>query len=82
MAEGARVHARTLTIRDPEQVDNFISSVWDALGGLDVLVNNAGGQFAQAALDFEVKGWNAVIDTNLTGTFNLCKLAVQAMMRV
>ena len=31
--------------------------------------NNAGGQFPQASLDFSRKGWNAVIDTNLNGTW-------------
>ncbi len=80
-ALGARVHTRTMTIRDPEQVDNFISSVWDGVGGLDVLVNNAGGQYAQAALDFEVKGWNAVIDTNLNGTWYMMQSAARQWVK-
>ena len=76
-ALGARVHAQTMSIRDPEQVGRFVSSVWDTCGGLDVLVNNAGGQFPQAALDFEVKGWNAVIDTNLNGTWYMMQSAAR-----
>jgi citronellol/citronellal dehydrogenase len=40
-------------------------------GRVDLLVNSAGGQFPQAAVDFTDKGWRAVIDTNLTGTFNM-----------
>lgn len=66
---GARVFSLPLNIRDPEQVDNFIAAVWGEFGALDILVNNAGGQFPQMALDFKVKGWNAVIDTNLNGTW-------------
>lgn len=66
---GAQVFSRSLTIRDPDQVDGFIEAVWDEFGALDLLVNNAGGQFPQMALDFKVKGWNAVIDTNLNGTW-------------
>ena len=66
---GGKVLAKQLTIRDPEQVSDFIESVHVEFGRLDVLVNNAGGQFPQAALDFSVKGWNAVIDTNLNGTW-------------
>jgi len=58
-----------LSIRDPEQVANFISAVGERFGRLDVLVNNAGGQFPQPALDYSVKGWNAVVDTNLNGTW-------------
>ncbi len=47
------------------------------MGGLDVLINNVGGQYSQAVLDFEVKGWNAVIDTNLNGTWYMMQSAAQ-----
>ena len=40
-----------------------------ANGGIDYQINNAGGQFSQKAIDYSVKGWNAVIDTNLNGTW-------------
>jgi citronellol/citronellal dehydrogenase len=66
---GAKVFAMPMTIRDPEQVEDFVSKVNQEYGSIDVLVNNAGGQFPQAALDFTPKGWNAVIDTNLNGTW-------------
>jgi NAD(P)-dependent dehydrogenase (short-subunit alcohol dehydrogenase family) len=42
-----------------------------------VLVNNAGGQFPQAAIDYSVKGWNAVIDTNLNGTWYMMQAAAR-----
>ena len=41
------------------------------------LVNSAGGQFPQAAIDFSVKGWNAVINTNLNGTWYMMQAAAQ-----
>ncbi|MEM9530854.1 MAG: SDR family oxidoreductase [Pseudomonadota bacterium] len=66
-----------MTIRDPEQVNSLMDSIWDTWGGLDVLVNNAGGQFPQPALDFSVKGWNAVIDTNLNGTWYMMQAAAR-----
>ena len=66
---GGEVMAREMTIRDPEQVAAFVDAVHERFGGLNVLVNNAGGQFPQPALDFSIKGWNAVIDTNLNGTW-------------
>ena len=62
---------RAMTIRDPEQVQSLIDETWSRHGGLDLLVNNGGGQFPQAALDYSVKGWNAVIDTNLNGTWSV-----------
>lgn len=42
-------------------------------GKIDFLVNNGGGQFASLSEAIRAKGWNAVIDTNLTGTFYCCK---------
>jgi citronellol/citronellal dehydrogenase len=66
---GAKVFAAPMTIRDPDQVENFVSGVNQEFGSIDILVNNAGGQFPQASLDFSPKGWNAVIDTNLNGTW-------------
>ena len=41
----------------------------DKFGQIDFLVNNGGGQFPSQAEDITMKGWNAVIETNLTGTF-------------
>ena len=42
-------------------------------GKIDFLVNNGGGQFRAPFADFSVKGWNAVVDTNLNGTFYCLK---------
>ena len=43
------------------------------LGRLDYLVNNGGGQFQSPVEDISAKGWHAVVETNLTGTFYCCK---------
>jgi len=45
----------------------------ERFGKLDFLVNNGGGQFASRAENISTKGWNAVIETNLTGTFLCCR---------
>ena len=42
-------------------------------GKIDFLVNNGGGQFPSQTQDMSLKGWNAVIETNLTGTFLMSK---------
>jgi len=63
------VLVQPMTIREPEQVEQLIDVAWLHFGRIDVLVNNAGGQFPQRALDYSVKGWKAVIDTNLNGTW-------------
>jgi len=68
---------KAMTIRDPEQVDALIGETWERYGRLDLLVNNGGGQFPQAAIDYSVKGWNAVIDTNLNGTWFMMQAAAR-----
>ena len=74
---GAKVDVHALSIRDPDAVVQMMDAVFEAPGGLDVLVNNAGGQFAQPAIDFSVKGWNAVVDTNLNGTWYMMQSAAR-----
>jgi len=74
---GAKVTTHPMTIRDPDQVSALMDQVWQQHGRLDVLVNNAGGQFSQPALDIKPKGWVAVIDTNLNGTFYMMQQAAR-----
>jgi NAD(P)-dependent dehydrogenase (short-subunit alcohol dehydrogenase family) len=74
---GKKVMFRAMTIRDPAQVKTLFDDVWQHFGKVDVLVNSAGGQFPQAAIDFSVKGWNAVIDTNLNGSWYMMQAAAQ-----
>lgn len=76
-ALGAEALAHPMSIRDPDAVSRLYDAVWQRFGTLDVLVNNAGGQFPQAAIDFSVKGWNAVIDTNLNGTWYMMQQAAR-----
>ena len=48
---GADVMVRPATIRDADDVNRLHAEVWERFGRLDHLVNNAGGQFPQAAID-------------------------------
>jgi NAD(P)-dependent dehydrogenase (short-subunit alcohol dehydrogenase family) len=74
---GKTIALRAMTIRDPQMVDALVQETWDRFGGLDVLVNNGGGQFPQAAVDFSQKGWLAVIDTNLNGSWYMMQAAAR-----
>jgi len=71
------VMTQAMTIRDAEQVEALFDAAQERFGGIDILVNNAGGQFPQAAIDFSVKGWNAVIDTNLNGSWYMMQSAAR-----
>jgi len=55
------------------QVRHLIDTTLGVYGRLDYLVNNGGGQFPQPLADMSLKGWNAVVETNLTGTFLVCR---------
>ena len=74
---GLKASAHAVDVRAPDAVAAMFDKVWDEHGRLDILVNSAGGQFPQAAIDFSVKGWNAVIDTNLNGTWYMMQAAAQ-----
>jgi citronellol/citronellal dehydrogenase len=76
-ARGLPCEAFPLDIRDRAAVEQVFDDVFARWGALDLLVNSAGGQFPQAAIDFSDKGWRAVIDTNLTGTFNMMQSAAR-----
>lgn len=66
---GKTIDYTHLNIRDADGVENFIKSIFDKYGNVDFLINSAGGQFSQESIDFSRKGWLAVIDTNLNGTW-------------
>lgn len=74
---GAPCFAKTTNIREPESVDALFDALDAELGGIDALVNNAGGQFPQHALDLSDKGFRAVVDTNLNGTWTMMQRAAQ-----
>jgi citronellol/citronellal dehydrogenase len=76
-ARGLKASAHTADIREPDAVNALFDAVWAARGRLDILVNSAGGQFPQAAIDYSVKGWNTVINTNLNGTWYMMQAAAQ-----
>ena len=51
----------------------MIAATLSRFGKLDFLVNNGGGQFVSPAAKIRLKGWKAVIETNLTGTYLCCR---------
>jgi citronellol/citronellal dehydrogenase len=60
---------RLLDIREEERVDAFFDGVLERHGRLDVLVNNAGGQFLSPAEAISPKGFRTVVELNVTGTW-------------
>ncbi|KAM5327527.1 peroxisomal trans-2-enoyl-CoA reductase isoform 1-T1 [Glossophaga mutica] len=68
-------------IRNVEEVNNLVKSTLTIYGRIDFLVNNGGGQFMAPAEHITSKGWHAVVETNLSGTFYMCKAVYDSWMR-
>ena len=79
-ATGRRVEAHFVNIRDRQAVEALGARARERFGTVDILINNAGGQFPQPARDFTPKGWHAVIETNLTGTWNMTQVFGNQML--
>ena len=72
---GARVLEFTVDVREPERVEELFDAVRSEYGRLDLLVNNAAGNFAQPAERISPNGWRAVVGIVLDGTFYCCRAA-------
>ena len=63
------------------KIENFIESCHKDLGGLDVVINNAGITIDNLAIRLADDKWKKVIDINLTSTFLICKYAIKKMLK-
>jgi glucose 1-dehydrogenase len=87
-ADDAKRHAASLPhaiavsadVADEAEVDAMIRQTVDELGGLDVLVNNAGVEHSAPLLDIELDDWDRVLSVNLRGAF-VCLRAAGRVMR-
>lgn len=74
---GAQAFAIQADISQPEECERLFKEANQALGGLDILVANAGLQRDAPSSDMSLKDWQTVIDTNLTGQFICAQHAVR-----
>jgi NAD(P)-dependent dehydrogenase (short-subunit alcohol dehydrogenase family) len=69
--EGVQALAVVTDIRDVAQVEAMVGATLERFGSIDFLVNNAGGQFPARPSEISDRGWRAVVDLNLNGTWNV-----------
>ena len=74
-------HAVAGDVREPADAATMVDAVVERHGRLDVLVNNAGGQYFVPAEAIEPKGWRAVTGLNVGGTERMTRLAYELAMR-
>jgi citronellol/citronellal dehydrogenase len=67
-------------VREPEQMESLVDRTLAHFGRIDVLVNNAGGQFLAAAEDISLKGWRAVHRLNVDAVWDLTRTVAARSM--
>lgn len=75
--KGLSAEPHVVDVRDRASVDALYAHVFATHARLDLVIHSAGGQFPQPAIDFSLKGWRAVINTNLEGSFNVMQEAAR-----
>jgi 3-oxoacyl-[acyl-carrier protein] reductase len=78
---GDRCHVIVGELGDTESADAMLAAASDAMGGIDVLVNNAGLTRDNLAMRIKDEEWQEVIDVNLTATFRLSRAVLRGMMK-
>ena len=68
------VHHHPCDIRQPDQIKELADQIKETWGRLDILINNAGGQFPAPAELISENGWASVINNNLNGTFYMAQI--------
>ena len=77
---GRRAEARQVDLHDVELGARTIDELAEVLGGVDVLVNNAGHGSATPFHEMELEEWRSVIEVNLTGAFMCARAAARRMI--
>ncbi|AQL42319.1 3-oxoacyl-ACP reductase [Halorientalis sp. IM1011] len=66
-------------VREREQVEAFVDEVVEEFGGLDIVVNNAGGEFVAPFEDISPNGFDSILDLNVMGTVHGMQVAGEVM---
>ncbi|HYF38220.1 MAG TPA: SDR family oxidoreductase, partial [Gemmatimonadales bacterium] len=78
-ASGNKISAVEVNVREPESVARMVERVAQQHGRLDILVNNAAGNFYAPTATLSPNGWRAVVETDLYGTFYCCQSVYPVM---
>lgn len=77
---GFEAFARPTDVTSEESVEGLISDTVERFGGIDILVNNSGIVMTRRLVEMSLEDWNALIDTNLRGTFLATRAAGRRMI--
>jgi 3-oxoacyl-[acyl-carrier protein] reductase len=80
-SEFKNIKIKPFKLDNHSEIEKFIDECHSELGGLDVLVNNAGITLDNISIRLTEENWKKVIDINLTSTFLMCKNAIKKMLK-
>ena len=80
-ALGARAIILTVDVTDSAQVERMVEETVRQLGGVDILVANAGTNVRKLPHDYSLEEWHHIVDTNLTSVFACCQAVYPEMKR-
>lgn len=80
-AEGIECHVDTCDVRDAAAVARVVAGIVARFGSLDIVVNNAAGNFPAPMTKISPNGFKAVVDIDLLGTYHVSKAAFDAWLR-
>ena len=75
------IKVKKFDISEHDRIEEFIDNVSLELGGLDILINNAGTNADNLSLRMKDEEWKKVVDINLTSTFLLSKHSIKKMLK-
>jgi len=74
-------HGRVLDVSVPGAIEALIDDIAKEIGGISILVNNAGITRDNLLLRMKDEDWQAILDTNLTSVYRACKAVMRGMMK-
>ena len=75
------IKVKKFNMEEHSRIEEFIDNVYLELGGLDILINNAGTNMDNLSIRMKDDEWKKIIDINLTATFLLSKHAIKKMLK-
>jgi len=75
------IKVKKFNLSEHSAIEEFVNTTSSELGGLDILINNAGVNVDNLSLRMKDEDWKKVIDVNLTSTFLLSKYGIKTMLK-
>jgi 3-oxoacyl-[acyl-carrier protein] reductase len=79
--EFANIEIERFKLDEHKNIESFIDNAEKKLGGIDILINNAGVTLDNLSIRLSEESWKKVIDVNLTATFLMCKFSIKKMLK-